>query len=213
MTNPERRDQGLPYITDVPVLLQQFKTKYLLRHYNRSIPFNIPKMKLILKWIGLQHPPGFIYLDPPFYCEYGNHIRVGKAFYANSGCRIIDVAQVTIGDHVMFGPDVSLITAGHPIHYAARNTGYEYGVPITVGSNVWIGAGSIVLPGVRIGNNTVIGAGSVVTKDVPADVVAAGDPCRVLRPITPEDRAYYYKDRKFDGEALRKVMEETADDS
>ena len=211
MTNKERRDSGMPYITDVPVLLQQLRTKLLVRRYNRIIPFNLPIAKLLLKRIGVQYK-GFVYFDPPFYCEYGRHIRVGEQFYANSGCRIIDVAQVTIGDHVMFGPDVSLYTAGHPIHPAARQTGYEYGVPITIGSNVWIGGGSIVLPGIQIGDNAVIGAGSVVTKDIPAGVLAAGNPCRVIREITENDRKYYYKDRVFDAEAMRVVMaDETPD--
>ena len=114
------------------------------------------------------------------------------------GLTILDVGKVTIGDNVMLAPNVSIYTAGHPVHPDSRNSGYEYGIPITIGNNVWIGGNAVILPGVTIGNNVVIGAGSVVTKDIPDNVIAAGNPCRILRKITEEDRKYYYKDREFD---------------
>lgn len=117
---------------------------------------------------------------------------------ANYNCIILDVGKVRIGDNVMFGPNVSLFTAGHPIHPDSRNSGYEYGIGITIGNNVWIGGNTVVNPGVNIGDNAVIGAGSVVTRDIPANVVAVGNPCRVVRPIGEEDKHFYYKDRKFD---------------
>jgi len=117
---------------------------------------------------------------------------------ANYNCTILDVGRVVIGDNVMFGPNVSVLTAGHPIHHDSRNSGYEYGIEITIGNNVWIGGNAVINPGVLIGNNSVIGSGSVVTKDIPENVVAAGNPCRVIREIKEADRQFYYKDKKFD---------------
>lgn len=108
------------------------------------------------------------------------------------------MGKVYIGDNVLFGPNVSVYTAGHPIHPEARNTGYEYGISVKIGNNVWVGGNTVITPGVTIGDNVVIGAGSIVTKDLPANVVAAGNPCRVIRKVTEEDKKYYYKDRKFD---------------
>ncbi|MBQ9551293.1 MAG: sugar O-acetyltransferase [Clostridia bacterium] len=201
----ERRDRNLPYISDAGVLAEQFKTKLLLRSFNRSLPFNAPKEYVLFKLMGLKHGKT-IYIEPPFRCDYGKHITIGENFYANSGCLIIDVAKVAIGDNVMFGPNVSVITAGHPIHSAVRNTRYEYGIPITIGNNVWIGACAVVLPGVTIGDNAVIGAGSVVTKDIPANVVAVGNPCKPIKEITDGDKAFYYKNQRFDEEAWKEIQ-------
>ncbi len=139
-----------------------------------------------------------IWLEPPFHCDYGWNIEVGDNFFANYNLTILDVCKVTIGDNVQIAPNVSLYAAGHPVHPASRNSGYEYGAPITIGSNVWLGGSTVVLPGVAIGEGTVIGAGSVVTKDIPAGCIAAGNPCRVLRTITEADRPFYFKDRPFD---------------
>ena len=111
------------------------------------------------------------------------------------------MAKVKIGDNCQMAPNVAIYTAGHPVHPESRNTAYEYGIGVTIGDNVWIGGNTVIVPGVRIGSNTVIGAGSVVTKDIPDWVIAAGNPCRVIREITEEDRQYYFKDRKFDEEA------------
>ena len=115
------------------------------------------------------------------------------------------VGRVDIGNHVFFAPNVSVYTAGHPVHPAARGTMYEYGIPVKIGNDVWVGGNSVILPGVTIGDGTVIGAGSVVTKDIPSGVIAAGNPCRVIRKITDEDLQYYFKDRKFDDEAFETV--------
>ena len=112
-----------------------------------------------------------IMVVPPFYCDYGSHIEVGENFFANYNCTILDVAPVKIGDNVLFGPNVSLYTAGHPLHPVSRNSAYEYGISITIGDNVWLGGNVVVTPGVHIGNNVVIGAGSVVTKDIPDNIV------------------------------------------
>ena len=141
----------------------------------------------------------------PFRCDYGCHISVGENFYANVGCVMLDVGKITIGKNVLFGPNVAIYTAGHPIHPDSRNSGYEYGIPVTIGDNVWIGGSCVILPGVKIGNNAVIGAGSVVTKDIPDNVCAAGNPCKVIREITEEDRPYYYKKQRFDDEIWEKI--------
>ncbi len=210
MKHKDRRDRELPYISDASVLAEQFKSKLLLRSFNRSLPFNAPKEYILFKLLGMKHGKS-IYIEPPFRCDYGKHIEIGDNFYANSGCIIIDVATVKIGDNVMLGPNVAIITAGHPIHYAVRNTKYEYGIPITIGNNVWIGANVVILPGANIGDNTVIGAGSVVTKDIPSNVVAVGNPCKPIKIIKDEDKQYYYKDRCFDNETwehIQKILNE-----
>ncbi len=139
-----------------------------------------------------------VWVEPPLHCDYGWNIEVGENFYANYGLTVLDVGKVTVGDNVMFGPNVSLYAAGHPVHPASRDSGYEWGAPITIGNDVWLGGNVVVLPGVTIGDGAVIGAGSVVTRDIPAYCIAAGNPCRVLRPITDDDRKYYCKDRVFD---------------
>ena len=145
------------------------------------------------------------FVNPPFYCDYGKNIEVGKNFFANYNCMIIDVAKVTIGENCMMAPNVAIYTAGHPVHPAARNSAYEYGIEVTIGDNVWLGGNTVIVPGVHIGSNVVIGAGSVVTKDIPDWTIAAGNPCRVIRKITEEDKQYYFRDRKFDDEAWEVV--------
>jgi len=135
------------------------------------------------------------YLEPPFHADYGVHTTVGDNFYANYDAIFVDVAAITIGDNVMLGPRVGLYTAGHPIDADIRNEQLEYGYPITIGDNVWIGGNVVVNPGVTIGSNVVIGSGSIVTKDIPDNVVAVGNPAHVLRPITAEDQAKWAAQR------------------
>lgn len=142
---------------------------------------------------------------PPFHCDFGKNIKVGKNFFANYNLTILDVAEVIIGDNVFIAPNVSIYTAGHPIHPKARNSMYEYGIPITIGDDCWIGGSVLICPGVNIGKGTVIGAGSVVTCDIPENVVAAGNPCRVLRKITDDDIKYYFKKREFSVEEMKKI--------
>ncbi len=127
------------------------------------------------------------WIQPPFYCDYGSHIHIGKHFYANYDCIILDVCDVTIGDDVFFAPRVCVYTATHPLDAEIRNSELEYGKPVKIGSSVWIGGSAVINPGVTIGDNVVIGSGSVVTHDIPSGVVAVGNPCRVLRPITQAD--------------------------
>lgn len=124
------------------------------------------------------------FITPPFFCDYGSNIHVGENFYANFNCTILDVCEVHIGNNVMLAPGVQIYTATHPVAVAPRIKGVELGKPVSIGHNVWIGGSAVICPGVTIGNNSVIGAGSVLTKDIPANVVAAGNPCRVLRPMT-----------------------------
>lgn len=144
-------------------------------------------------------------INPPFYCDYGTHIEVGKNFFANYNCTILDVAKVKIGDNCMLAPNVAIYTAGHPLHPDTRNSGYEYGKEVTIGDNCWIGGNSVICPGVHIGNDVVIGAGSVVTRDIPDGSIAAGSPCRVIRRITEDDRRLLYKDEEIDDEAWETI--------
>ena len=132
-----------------------------------------------------------LYINQPFYCDYGTNISVGKNFFANYNCVFLDVARITIGDDVMLGPNVSLYTAGHPIDAEVRVSLLEFGYPITIKDRVWIGGNTVINPGVTIGENTIIGSGSVVTKDIPANVIAAGNPCKVIRQITNKDKQYW----------------------
>lgn len=146
-----------------------------------------------------------VFLMPPFRCDYGSNIEVGENFFANYNLTILDVGKVRIGKNAQIAPNVSIYTAGHPIHHESRSSGYEYGIPVTIGDDVWIGGNTVILPGVTIGDRCVIGGGSVVTKDIPADSIAVGNPCRVIRGITEEDKIYYFKDRKFDDESWAEI--------
>ncbi|CAM3165260.1 sugar O-acetyltransferase [Lactiplantibacillus plajomi] len=131
------------------------------------------------------------YLEPPFHTDYGTNTTIGKNFYANYDAIFVDVGPITIGDNVMFGPRVGLYTAGHPLDAAIRNEQLEYGKAITIGDNVWFGGNVVVNPGVTIGSNVVIGSGSIVTHDIPDNVVAVGNPCRVLRELSQQDKDYW----------------------
>ena len=128
------------------------------------------------------------YLEPPLRCDYGSNIRLGDRVYANFNLVVLDCAAVTIGNDVLIGPNVGIYTAGHPVDPGLRRQGLEFALPITIEDGVWIGGHAVIAPGVRIGRNSVIGAGSVVTKDIPANVVAVGNPCRVVRSVTEKDR-------------------------
>lgn len=199
MTHIERRDAELPYISDASVMEEQRVCRRILQRLNTVDRADFEQIAAIVKELLPGSESAMI--NPPFYCDYGSHISVGKNFFANYNCTIIDVAKVVIGDNCQFAPNVSIYTAGHPLHPAVRNTLYEYGIGVTVGDNVWIGGNTVILPGVHIGSNVVIGAGSVVTKDIPDWSLAVGNPCHVIRAITEEDREIYYKDRRFDEEA------------
>ncbi len=195
----KRRDMGLAYVSDESVLNEQIKCRKILQRFNFADRSNFDELSKIAKeLLGVSNGA---WINPPFYCDYGSHIEVGKNFFANYNCTIIDVAKVKIGDNCMLAPNVSIYTAGHPIHPDTRNAGFEYGKEVSIGNNVWIGGNSIVCPGVHIGNNVVIGAGSVVTKDIPDNVIAAGNPCRVIRKINDDDRRKLFHNEKIDDEA------------
>ncbi len=166
------------------------ESRRLMREYNQTSENEAEKRKEMLKkWLGKTGDN--IYIEPNFKCDYGFNISVGEKFYANFDCIMLDVCPITIGDYTMFGPRVSLLTASHPIDAEIRTSGLEIGSPIRIGNQVWLGGGVIVNPGVTIGDNCVIGSGSVVTKDIPANTIAAGNPCRVIRDITEEDKKYW----------------------
>ena len=198
MNQKERMLAGLPYKAWMDGLAEeQLENKIRIYEYNLCRPDDGEKIEQGIRNI-LGKAGKNVNILAPFHCDYGRHIEVGDNFMANYNCTILDVGRVVIGDNVMFAPNVSLFTAGHPIHPDSRNSGYEYGIGITIGSNVWIGGNTVINPGVTIGDNCVIGSGSVVTKDIPANVVAVGNPCRVLRPVTEEDRHCYHKNKRFD---------------
>lgn len=204
MTNSERRDLGLAYISDKEVFEEQKAARRLTQELNTVDRSDFEKISQIVKKLFGKSEGAFI--NPPFYCDYGKHIEVGKNFFANYNCTILDVAKVKIGDNCQLAPNVAIYTAGHPVHPAVRNTLYEYGVEVTIGDNVWIGGNTVVCPGVHIGSNTVIGAGSVVTKDIPDWVIAAGNPCRVIRKITDADLKLLFKNQEFDEEAWEDIQ-------
>lgn len=204
MNQIERRDLGMAYISDESVMEEQKVCRRILQRLNTADRSDFEEIgKIVEELLGKSEQAC---INPPFYCDYGKHIEVGKNFFANYNCTIIDVAKVTIGDNCQMAPNVAIYTAGHPVHPDSRNSLYEYGVEVTIGDNVWIGGNSVILPGVHIGSNTVIGAGSVVTKDIPDWVVAGGNPCKVIRRITEADRKFYYKDREFDDEAWEEIQ-------
>ena len=198
MNQKERMLNGLPYKAWMDNLdAERDACKEIIYEFNMLKPSERKRIPEILKKL-FGKTGNNILVEPPFNCDYGWNIETGENFYANYNLTILDVGKVTFGDNVLIAPNVSIYAAGHPIHPDSRNSGYEYGIPVTIGNNVWIGGSVVILPGVTIGDNVVIGAGSVVTKDIPSNVIAAGNPCKVVREITDADREFYYKDRKFD---------------
>lgn len=200
MNQKERMIAELPYLaSDATLSKERFDCKRKIYELNQIHPDQYSQIPEMVKALFGKTGES-VFIEPPFHCDYGYQIEVGENFFANYNCTILDVAKVKIGKNVMLAPNVSIYTAGHPLHPDSRNSGYEYGISITIGDNVWIGGSVVILPGVSIGNNVVIGGGSVVSKDIPDDVVAAGNPCKIIRKITEEDRTYYFKKRVFDVE-------------
>ena len=198
MDHKERMLANLPYKAWLDGLAEErLENKKKIYKYNHLEPGNPEEKDRLIKDI-LGKCGDYINIEPPFFCDYGYNIEIGENFFANYNFTVLDVGKVRIGENVQIAPNVSIYTAGHPIHPESRNSGYEYGIDISIGDNCWIGGNTCIMPGVSIGKNVVIGAGSVVTKDIPDDVIAVGNPCKVVRKITETDRDYYYKDRKFD---------------
>lgn len=189
--------------TEYPELMKkQSECLDLLFEYNSLRPSETEKKTALLKKMFAEIGEG-CYIETPFHANFGGaHVHFGKNIYANFNLTLVDDTHIYVGDNTMFGPNVTLATAGHPVLPELREKGYQFNIPIHIGKNCWIGAGSVILPGVTVGDGSVIGAGSVVTKDIPSGVVAVGNPCRVLRKIGDRDREYYYKDLRLPPEKI-----------
>ena len=199
----ERLHTGEIYLPgDDEILEEQFQCQEKLYDYNQTRPSEGEKRSKLLKEMFAEIGDG-CYIEPPLRANWGGHfVHFGKNIYANFNLTLVDDTHIYVGDVTMFGPNVTIATAGHPILPELREQAYQYNMPVRIGKNCWLGAGVIVMPGVTIGDNTVIGAGSIVTKDIPANVVAVGNPCRVMREIGEHDREYYFKERRIDYENL-----------
>ena len=183
MNEKQKMLAGQPYLANDPMLAQERnRARRLLRLYNQTTEEDLNRRADLLAELLGEIGEG-VWIEPPFYCDYGVNITLGSRVYFNFNCVVLDPARVDIGSNVLFGPAVQLCTASHPLRASERRIGREYARPIEIGSDVWLGAGAIICPGVRIGPRAVIGAGSVVTRDIPADVFAAGNPCQVVRQI------------------------------
>lgn len=198
----EKMKSGALYCcADEDLLAEQVQCLDKLYDFNHTRPTEAEKREAILRQLFAEIGEG-CYIEPPLHTNWGRNVYFGKNIYANFNLTLVDDCDIYVGDFVMFGPNVTVATAGHPVLPELREKVYQFNMPVKIGRNVWIGAGSVLLPGVQIGENTVIGAGSIVTKDIPANVVAVGNPCRVLREINERDREYYFKDRRIQPEDL-----------
>lgn len=199
----ERMWSGAVYYPSGDELMaEQAKALELQYDYNLTRPSEAEKRRKLLKEMFAEIGEG-CYIEPPLHANWaGRHVHFGKNVYANFNLTLVDDAHIYVGDGTMFAPNVVVATGAHPIDPTLRAGAYQYNLSVRIGKNCWIGAGAVILPGVAIGDNSVIGAGSVVTHDIPANVVAVGNPCRVLREIGERDKIYYYKDRKIDYDNL-----------
>ncbi len=198
MTMKDKLHTGELYLpSDPAIMADQLLRLHRLRKFNRISPINLPRRMALMKKMFAEVGKG-CYIESPFYSNFGGaHIHFGDGVYCNFGVTMVDDTHIYVGSHTMFGPQVVVATAGHPLLPELRERGYQYNAPVHIGKNCWIGASAVILPGVTIGDNVVIGAGSVVTKDIPSNVVAVGNPCHVLRPINDHDKEYYFKDKKI----------------
>lgn len=182
---------------DEEIMKEQMVYQDLLCEYNQTKPSEGEKRTELLKRM-LGDCGENVYIEAPFYANFGgHHCHFGKLVYANYNLTCVDDTHIYIGDYTMIGPNVTIATAGHPILPELREKGLQYNMPVYIGRNCWLGAGAIIMPGVTIGDNVVIGAGSIVTKDIPSNVIAVGNPCRIMREVGEHDRKYYFKDRKI----------------
>ncbi len=198
MSMKEKMHTGELYLPgDNEIMEEQMLCLEKLYDFNATRPLEIEKRTKLLKEMFAEIGEG-CYIEPPFHANWGgHHVHFGKNIYANFGLTLVDDTHIYVGDYTMFGPNVVVATAGHPILPELREQAYQYNASVHIGENCWIGAGVVIVPGVTIGDNVVVGAGSVVTKDLPDNVVAVGNPCRVLREINEHDREYYFKDKKI----------------
>ena len=183
---------------DEALMREQLERQQRLYDYNATRPDQQARRQALLAEMFAEIGPD-CYVEPPLYANWGGrHVHVGRGVYANFHLTLVDDTHIYVGDCTMFGPNVTVATAGHPVWPALRGQGYPFNAPVRIGRNCWIGAGALLLPGVTVGDNTVVGAGGVVTRDLPANVVAAGNPCRVLREIGERDRQQYFRGRPID---------------
>ena len=199
MSEYDKLHSGELYLpSDEEIMKEQLNCLEILYDFNATRPHELDKRGKMLSEMFAEIGEG-CYIEPPLHANWGGRfVKMGKNVYANFGLTLVDDGEIFIGDGCMFAPNVVLATAGHPIDPQLRAQVYQYTKPIRIGNNVWIGAGAVVLPGVTIGDNTVIGAGSVVTRDIPAGVVAVGNPCRVMREIGEHDKQYFFKNEKIE---------------
>lgn len=208
MTIQEKQHNGEIYQPmDEEITRQQMIYLDNLRLYNEIPHVQMDRREAMLRQMFAEVGEG-CYVESPFYANFGgHHVHLGNNVYTNFNLTLVDDTHIYIGDCTMIGPNVTIATAGHPIEPGLRSRGLQYNMPVRIGKNCWLGAGVIVMPGVTIGDNTVIGAGSIVTRDIPANVVAVGNPCRVMRPVGERDRQYYFRDRKVPQELLEECRE------
>lgn len=201
----ERMHTGELYLPgDAEIMQMQTKCLDRLYDFNQTHPTEGEKRTELLKEMFAEIGEG-CYIEPPFYANWGGkHCHFGKNVYANFHLTCVDDTHIYVGDNTMFGPNVTVATAGHPILPELREQGYQYNAPVHIGKNCWIGAGAVILPGITIGDHVVVGAGSVVTKDLPSRVVAVGNPCKVLREVNEQDEIYYFKNKKIEEDVLPK---------
>lgn len=199
MSMKEKMHTGELYLPgDEEIMREQLAKLDRLYDFNMTRPTEMEKREALLKEMFAQIGEG-CYIEPPLHSNFGGgHVHFGKNVYANFNLTLVDDTHIYVGDYTMIGPNVVIATAGHPILPELREQAYQYNMPVRIGKNCWIGSGAIILPGITIGDNVVVGAGSVVTKDLPSNVVAVGNPCRVLREVNDHDKEYYFKDRKID---------------
>lgn len=195
----------MAYISDEAVMEEQAGCRKILQKLNFMDRSDFDGISAVVNELFDKSDGACV--NPPFYCDYGSHIEVGKNFFVNYNCMILDVAKVTIGDNCFMAPNVAIYTAGHPIYPDVRSAMWEYGKQVTIGDNVWIGGNTVICPSVHIGSNVIIGAGSVVTKDIPDWAVAAGNPCKVLRMITEDDKRRLFRDEEIDDEAWAEICQ------
>ena len=196
MSTKYQRDNELLFLADKDDWVEMKRARRLTQSLNTIDRSDFDGIRAIVNELfGASDETTFV--NPPFYCDYGYNIFVGKNCFINYNCTMLDNARITMGDNCLLAPNVSIYTAGHTLYPDLRSMGYEYGVAVTIGDNVWIGGNTVICPGVHIGSNCVIGAGSVVTKDIPDWSLAAGNPCRVIRQITEEDKEFYFRKRKI----------------